>query len=97
MDHIAEAFPVERLADVAGVSARSIARLFVRELGITPHDFVEGIRIDHARNLLEATDQALKVIAFDCGFASPDQMRSAFQRRLGVTPLRYRESFKAAA
>jgi transcriptional regulator GlxA family with amidase domain len=96
MDHIAEAFPVERLAELAGVSPRSIARLFVRELGITPHEFVEGIRIDHARNLLEATELVLKAIAFDCGFASPDQMRSAFQRRLGVTPLRYRDRFRAA-
>jgi transcriptional regulator GlxA family with amidase domain len=93
MEHISEAFPVERLAEIAGVSPRSIARMFVRGLNITPHDFVEGVRIDQARNLLEATDLALKVIAFDCGFASPDQMRSAFQRKLGVTPLRYRESF----
>jgi transcriptional regulator GlxA family with amidase domain len=94
--HINEAFPVERLAEIAGVSARSIARLFVRELNITPHDFVEGIRIDQARNLLEATNLALKAVAFDCGFTTPDQMRSAFQRKLGVTPLRYRESFYVA-
>jgi len=93
MEHVGEAFPVERLAEIAGVSQRSIARMFVRELDITPHDFVEGIRIDQARNLLEATNLALKVVAFDCGFGSPDQMRSAFQRKLGVTPLRYRESF----
>lgn len=97
MGHIGESFPVERLAEIAGVSARSIARLFVRDLGLTPHDFVEGVRIDHARNLLEATDKPLKIVAFDCGFASPDQMRSAFQRRLGVTPVRYRESFRSAA
>lgn len=95
MENISEAFPVERLAEIAGVSPRSIARMFVRELNITPHDFVEGIRIDQARNLIEATDLALKVVAFDCGFGSPDQMRSAFQRKLGVTPLRYRESFQA--
>lgn len=97
MEHISEPFSVERLAEIAGVSPRSIARLFVRELDITPHGFVEGIRIDHARNLLEATDLALKTIAYDCGFASPDQMRSAFQRKLGVTPLRYRESFQVAS
>lgn len=95
MEHVGEAFPVERLAEIAGVSARSIARLFVKELGMTPHDFVEGIRLDHARNLLEASGTALKVIAFDCGFASPDHMRSAFQRRLNVTPLQYRDSFRA--
>jgi len=94
MEHLAEPFPVERLAAIAGVSPRSIARLFGRELGITPHDYVEGVRLDHARNLLEAGDLALKAIAFDCGFAGPEQMRSAFQRRLGLSPLRYRESFR---
>lgn len=97
MAHIAEAYPVERLAEIAGVSPRSIARLFVKEIGVTPHEFVEGVRIDHARNLLEATELALKVIAFDCGFANPDQMRSAFQRRLGLTPVRYRENFKTGS
>jgi len=91
--HRREAFPVERLAEIAGVSSRSIARLFVRELGMTPHEFVEGVRIDHARKLLEATGLAMKTVAFECGFATPGQMRSAFQRRLGVSPVRYRENF----
>ncbi|NMN07586.1 MULTISPECIES: GlxA family transcriptional regulator [unclassified Novosphingobium] len=94
MDHVREAFPVERLAELAGVSSRSIARLFVRELDVTPHEFVEGVRLNQARSLLESTDLALKAVAFDCGFASPDQMRSAFQRRLNVTPQQYRASFK---
>jgi transcriptional regulator GlxA family with amidase domain len=97
MDHIGEAFPVERLAALAGVSPRSIARLFVRELSVTPHEFVEGVRLDRARNLLEASDLALKAVAFDCGFASPDQMRSAFQRRLNVTPQQYRGSFRTTS
>lgn len=93
MDHVGEAFPVERLADIAGVSPRTIARLFVRELGVTPHEYVESLRLDQARSLLEASDAALKAVAFQCGFASPDQMRSAFQRRLNVTPQQYRASF----
>jgi transcriptional regulator GlxA family with amidase domain len=94
MEHRREAFPVERLAEIAGMSVRTFARLFVKTLGVTPHEFVEGVRLDHARNLLEATDLALKAIAFDCGFASPEQMRTAFQRRIGLGPLRYRESFR---
>ena len=96
-DHMREAFPVERLAEIAGVSPRSIARLFVRDLGMTPHEFVEDVRIDHARQLLEATALAMKAVAFECGYASPDQMRSAFQRRLGVTPLQYRGKFTASS
>lgn len=97
MDHMRDAFSVERLAEIAGVSPRSIARLFVQELAITPHDFVESVRIDQARNLLEATEMAMKTVAYECGFASPDQMRSAFQRRIGISPLRYRESFRATS
>ena len=94
MDHIHETFPVERLAEIGGVSARSIARLFISELGITPHEFVENVRLDQARNLLESTEAALKGVAFDCGFSSPDQMRSVFQRRLNITPQQYRGNFR---
>lgn len=96
MAHLREPFPVERLASIAGTSVRSVARLFASEIGITPHDFVESVRIDHARNLLEATDLALKIVAYDCGFAGPEQMRGAFQRRLGLSPLRYRLSFRGS-
>lgn len=92
--HLREPLPVRRLAEIAGVSERSIARAFITELSVTPHEFVEGVRIDQARYLLEATDRALKAVAYDCGFASPDQMRAAFQRRLGTSPGRYRESFR---
>lgn len=94
MSHISEAFPVERLAEIAGTSPRSLARIFVRDLKLTPHDFVESVRLDKARNLLEATNLALKAVAFDCGFAGPEQMRAVFQRRLGLSPNRYRENFK---
>jgi len=95
MSNPGESFPVERLAEIAGTSARSVARLFTAELGVTPHEFVESVRIDRARNLLEGSDRALKAIAFDCGFGGPEQMRVAFQRRLGVSPAHYRTSFRS--
>jgi transcriptional regulator GlxA family with amidase domain len=95
MEHPSEPFSVERLAGIAGTSERSIARLFVSELGVTPHDYVEGVRLDRARHLLEATDVALKTVAFDCGFVTPERMRGVFQRRLRVSPLQYRQRFNA--
>ena len=94
--NLREPMPVRRLAEIAGVSERSIARAFVSELDVTPHEFVEGVRIDQARKLLEASDRALKAVAYDCGFASPEQMRAAFQRRLGTSPGRYRDSFRSS-
>lgn len=65
-DHVGKAFPVRRLAEIAGTSARTIASLFVGELSVTPHDFVESVQLD----------QALIAVAVNCGFASPEQIRA---------------------
>jgi transcriptional regulator GlxA family with amidase domain len=82
------------LAAEVGMSARNLARHFVQETGITPHEFVERTRIDAARMLLEGSDRALKAIAHDCGFGTADRMRIVFSERLGVTPAQYRASFR---
>lgn len=92
--HLNEELSVDRLAEVAGTSSRSLARLFTSELGVTPHGFVESVRVDHARNLLEGTGLALKVIAYECGFGGAEQMRVVFQRRLGIGPAAYRGAFR---
>lgn len=93
-EHPSQPYPVERLADIAGVSPRSLARLFTDNLGVTPHAFVEATRIDRARGLLEGTDLPIKAIAYDCGFGGAEQMRVVFQRRLGIGPAAYRNSFR---
>ena len=91
--HIGASFSVAQLAAIAGSSPRNLARLFVKEAGMTPHQFVERARVDVARNLLEGTGLPLKAIAYDCGFGTADRMRLVFTRRLGVTPAHYRASF----
>lgn len=94
MENISENFSVTRLADVAGMSARNFARIFVQLTSVTPHEFVEHARIDTARNLLESTDTALKAIAYNCGFGTADRMRIVFKKRLGVSPNEFRMSFR---
>ena len=94
MAHLRERFTVKQLADVAGMSARNFARVFVQETQVTPHEFVERARVDAARKLLESSGAALKAIAFDCGFGTADRMRIVFTKRLGVTPMQYRERFR---
>ena len=95
MSDLRAAHSVEALAVVAGMSPRTFARVFKQETKLTPADFVEGARIDAARNRLEAGDQALKVVAYDCGFHNAEHMRMAFVRRLGLTPSEYRSRFRA--
>lgn len=96
MEHIGESFTVRQLADVAGMSARNFARIFVQETNVTPHEFVERARMDAARKQLESTAATLKAIAYDCGFGTADRMRIVFARRIGVTPMQYRERFRSA-
>lgn len=93
MGDLAARHTLESLAQQVGMSARNLARHFVQETGITPHEFVERARVDAARAMLEASDRPLKAVAFDCGFGTTDRMRDIFNERLGVTPNQYRASF----
>lgn len=97
MDNLAQPLPVEHLASVAGMSTRSLARQFVKEMGVTPAEFVQRARVDAARNLLEGSELALKTIAYRCGFGSAARMRLVFAQRFGVTPSQYRDSFRVDA
>jgi transcriptional regulator GlxA family with amidase domain len=96
MANVADRHTLESLAAVVGMSPRNLARHFVREAGVTPHEFVERARIDAARMMLEGSYRPLKAIAFDCGFGSADRMRIVFNNRLGVTPAQYRATFRRA-
>lgn len=93
MGNLRASLTVSDLGKIAGVSERSVARIFADEAKTTPAVFVENARIDAARNLLESGGQPLKVIAHDCGFGSPSRMRQVFSRRLGITPTEYRNRF----
>lgn len=84
------------LAEVVGMSPRSLARHFVQETGTTPHEFLDSARLDAARKLLEASPMPLKAIAADSGFGTTDRMRIVFQVRLGITPAQYRAGFQLA-
>jgi transcriptional regulator GlxA family with amidase domain len=87
---------ISNLARVAGMSERNFSRVFGHETGMTPADYVEAIRIDTARRLLESTTQPLQRVASSSGFASADAMRRAFLGRIGSTPLGYRRRFRTS-
>lgn len=93
VDHIEQPYSVQTLADMAAMSARNFARAFQRDVGVTPMQFVQNARIDHARRLLESSDLPLKIIASRCGFCSARYMRKVFCERIGVTPSQYRQQF----
>ncbi len=85
---------VSAMARRAGVSARHVTRLFSEEAGTTPARYVEQVRLEAARVLLETGDDSMAVVARRTGFGSPESMRRAFVRHLGVTPGAYRAGFR---
>jgi transcriptional regulator GlxA family with amidase domain len=94
-DHIGEQFSIEQLADAVAVSRRTFSRVFAKDASMTPSAFVEQVRVDFARKLLEETDLPLKTVAFRCGFHSANHMRVTFVRRLDTTPREHRLRFRA--
>ncbi|CAL9540571.1 HTH-type transcriptional regulator CdhR [Nocardiopsis dassonvillei] len=83
---------VAALAARAGVSRRQLGRLFAAELGTTPARFVERMRIDAAKALLDG-GRGVTETARLAGFGSDETLRRVFTERLGVSPGRYRSRF----
>jgi transcriptional regulator GlxA family with amidase domain len=77
-----------------GFSERHLTRVFVRELGLTPARYVEQVRVEAARALLEQSDAPLAAIARQSGLGSAESLRRAFGRDLGATPDAYRQRFR---
>lgn len=84
---------VPALAAHVGMSERHLSREFARLLGVTPGEYVEQVRVDTARRLLESGPVLVGVAAARAGFGSAETMRRAFLRRLGVSPDHYRRHF----
>ncbi|WP_309087823.1 DJ-1/PfpI family protein [Phenylobacterium sp.] len=93
LDHLEEDLPLERLAQVAGLSPRHFSRRFKAELGVTPAAYVARVRLEEARRRLESGAASLKDVARTCGFADEQNLRRAFRRQMGVAPSAYRERF----
>ncbi|GAA1309695.1 GlxA family transcriptional regulator [Pseudonocardia xinjiangensis] len=81
------------LAARVGMSERHFSREFTRALGTPPGDYVEQVRVDAAKRLLESEPVLVTVAAARTGFGTAETMRRAFVRRLGVAPDRYRRHF----
>ena len=86
---------IAALSRRAAMSGRNFARVFRRETGMTPADFVEATRVDAARRMLEEGGLPFQRIASECGFTGSDTLRRAFLRRLAVTPQDYRSRFRS--
>jgi transcriptional regulator GlxA family with amidase domain len=95
-EHPEEDLSVPALAQRAHLSERQFARAFAAEAGVTPGRYVDQVRIEAARRRLEDTPDGIEETARACGYGTPEAMRRAFLRGLGVSPAEYRRRFQPA-
>lgn len=95
-EHPGADLSVESLAARASLSPRHFARAFQAETGMTPGRYVERVRLEHARRLLEDTGDGVEEISRASGYGTPEAMRRAFVRALGTPPAEYRRRFRPA-
>lgn len=87
---------VENLAEQVAMSPRNFARVFARELKITPAKYIDRIRVEIACQHLIETNFSLDEISEHCGVRSTDNLRRLFIKVLDTTPSQYRKSFSSA-
>jgi transcriptional regulator GlxA family with amidase domain len=92
-DHVGDDLSVPVLAARTSMSVRNFSRRFAQEFGSTPAAYVEAVRVEAGRRLLETTRRGLTDIARDCGFGTVETMHRSFQRTIRVTPGQYRQHF----
>jgi transcriptional regulator GlxA family with amidase domain len=92
--HLNDDLSVEMLAERACLCPRHFSRLFKRVFKTTPAEFVEQLRLGEARRRLLIPRTTIKSVADSVGFKSADAFRRAFERKLGVTPGRFRTRFQ---
>ncbi len=95
--NVPHASPVEAVVARSGLPPRSFLRRFRQVTGHTPLRYVQQLRIDRAKTLLEESDDPVESIAAQTGYEDAPYFRRLFKRTTGMTPAEYRRSFRTPA
>lgn len=81
---------LESLAEESGYSRAHFLRMFREATGLTPHQYVLGLRLSRAQDYLRRKASSIIDVALSCGFSSQSHMTSVFRQRLEMTPGEFR-------
>lgn len=91
-EHFAERIYLEQICERAYLSKTALIRAFTREKGVTPYRYLESIRINEAKKLLERGIPAAEV-ALHTGFSDQSHFTNFFRMFIGLTPGAYKDMF----
>jgi transcriptional regulator GlxA family with amidase domain len=92
--NLVQASPVTAAAKVFGLSERSLTRRFKQATGVSPVEYLQQIRIETARCLLERDRRSIEQIAAEIGYADVSYFSRLFKKLVGLTPGQYRRRFQ---
>jgi two-component system response regulator YesN len=88
--HFDQPVTLAEIARAAHLSVSRLAHLFKEQMGVTPIDYVTGVRIERAKGLLLGTDQSCTEIGFAAGYGNPSYFTRTFKLFVGATPRQFR-------
>lgn len=91
--HYDDPSPVNEMLGRSGLAERTFKRRFRAATGQSPMDYVQTLRVEEAKQLLESTDLPVEAVAREVGYEEPGFFRRLFKRRVGTTPSAYRRRF----
>jgi transcriptional regulator GlxA family with amidase domain len=95
--HLHQSLTIQEIAGEVHMSERNFSRVFQKEAGMTIGRFVEAMRLELAKNLLECSDLTLEHIAQKCGFKHVSSLQRLFLKALELSPSNYRKAFKTTS
>jgi transcriptional regulator GlxA family with amidase domain len=94
-EHYERSAPVAALVRVSGLPERSFKRRFKQATGMTPMEYVHTVRLEEAKQMLEADDEPIESIAHQVGYEDAGFFSRLFRRKVNLTPAQYRRRFSA--
>lgn len=93
-DHYMDPAPVAAMVQLSGMPERSFKRRFQQATGMPPLEYVHTLRIEEAKQMLEASDAPVEAIAQEVGYEDAGFFGRLFRRRVSLTPVQYRRRFQ---
>ncbi len=91
--HFQEQDAIGKAVKAAGIPERTLKRRFKAATGLPLIDYLQNVRIEHGKQLLETTALPVEEISVQAGYSDVSFFRRLFKRLVGLTPLTYRRIF----
>jgi transcriptional regulator GlxA family with amidase domain len=93
VEHYKQDAPVAQMVAISGLPERTFKRRFQQATGMNPLDYVQHLRLEEAKQMLESSDTSIESIAYEVGYSDASFFNRLFRRKVMMSPTQYRRRF----